>query len=233
MSPDGKRRKIKNQHFSIEIAQVLLADAKTSGSDIAHIRKYLLSKHLKSGGLGLPDSVDEEFVEIEEMGIVRNALRNESKKAKTSRIHRDIWRIAKKNQWIFGEGKHWVYLYYFSQDKKEAESKGKSVWRCKIGRTDGINKDDRLIFNAPEKRVGNQTRGTPVPPIIALLFRTNLHGTLEDAIHAILTLRGNHLPGAQGKEWFLTNPSDVIKIVAEINVGLLSPVVNLNTFLYL
>ena len=31
------------------------------------------------------------------------------------------------------KGRHWVYLHYFDQDKKDAESKGEVVWRCKIG----------------------------------------------------------------------------------------------------
>ena len=224
--------KYKDQHFSVEIAEALLADVNTSGSKIAHIRKYLLSKHLKSGGLGLPDSVDEDFV----IHIVSNALRNESKKAKTSRIHRDIWRIAKKNQWIFGKGKHWVYLYYFSQDKKEAESKGKSVWRCKIGKTNGVDKNGERKYDDPETRIKNQTSGAPAKPILALLLGTDRHGALEKVIHGTLTLQGKHLPKAQGKEWFLTNPSEVVRIVSKIDVvglRLLSPVENLNRFLYL
>ena len=219
--------KYKDQHFSVEIAEALLADVSTSGSEIATIREYLLRKHLESGGLGLPDSMDEE----DGTRLVETALRNESKKAKTSRVHRNVWRIAKPAQWIFGEGKHWVYLYYFDQDKKESESKGKSVWRCKIGKTDGVDRDGKIKYKAPETRVNNQTRGAPVPPIIALLFRIDLHKALEDAIHAILTLQGKHLPKAQGNEWFRTNPSDVVHIVAQIDFGLLSPVYNLSPIL--
>ena len=217
----------KNQHFSVEIAEALLADVSTSGSKIASIRNCLLDKHLKSGGLGLPNSMDEESVETETINIVRKALQNESKKAKTSCINSDIWRIAKRNQWIFGKGKHWVYLYYFANETRIARVRGKS-WKCKIGKADGFNTSGNIVFSAPEKRVKNQTSGYHEKPVIALLLRTDLHDALEDAIHAILALQGKHLPKAQGKEWFLTTPSDVVKIVAGIDFGLLSPVYDLS-----
>ena len=216
--------KYKDQHFSVEIAQALLADARASGSKMRHIRAYLLSKHQERGGLEPPEGQSGN-------PIVQSALEKLQKIAKTSAMGNNVWRIAKKNQWIFGEGQHWVYLYYFSRDKQDAERKGQSVWECKIGKADGVNNEGKIIYDAPEKRVQNQTRGTPKAPIIALLFRTDLHKALEDAIHAILTLQGKHLAQAQGREWFLTNPSDVVHIVAGVDFGLLSPVYNLSPIL--
>ena len=47
--------KYKDQHFSVEIAQALLADARASGSKMRHIRAYLLSKHQERGGLEPPE----------------------------------------------------------------------------------------------------------------------------------------------------------------------------------
>ena len=217
--------KYKSQHFSVEIAEALLVEIWTSATKVGTIRKHLLHKHKEHGGLEPPEGGSGSIT-------VFRALDNLRKKAKTSLIGNQVWRIAQKDQWIFGEGAHWVYLYYFSQDKQEAESKGKSVWKCKIGKTDGVDQNGKIKYDAPETQVRNQTRGTPAPPITALLFRTDLHKVLEDAIHAILTLQGKHLSQAQGKEWFLTNPSDIVKIVAEIDFGLLSPVIDLNTLLY-
>ena len=216
--------KYKDQHFSVEIAEALLAETWTSGNKIRTIRRYLLRKHKEYGGLepheGRSGSV-----------IVIRALDNLQKKAKTSCIGNNVWRIAKEDQWIFGEGAHWVYLYYFSKDKEEAESKGASVWECKIGSAGGFTRTGNLKRDAPEKRVKRQTSGTPVPPRIALLLRTDLHTTLETVIQGTLTLQGKHLPQAQGKEWFLTNPSEVVRIVAMIDFGLLSPVLNLSPIL--
>ena len=228
----------KDQHFSVEIAEALIRKQRTytTGTSVKKIRRYLLESHKKRGGLGLPPSVESDCVDIEELRIVWRVLLKLQKQAMTSRIYKEIWRIAKPDQWIFGKGKHWVYLYYFDQDKKEAESQGEVVWRCKIGKTDGVDKDGKIKYRAPETRVENQTRGVPVEPILALLFRTDRHNNLEKVIHGILTLQGKHLRKAQGKEWFLTNPSEVVRIVSKIDVvglHLLSPVENLNRFLYL
>ena len=76
----------------------------------------------------------------------------------------------------------------------------------------------------------SQTSGAPETPIIALLFRTDLHKELETAIQKILILQDKHLPHAQGDEWFLTNPSDVTTIVASINYAeLIYPVFDLSS----
>ncbi len=222
----------KDQHFSVEIAETLILEAtKTTGSQIGEIKKHLLDLHLKKGGLVLED----DAFDTEHVFIVQKALMNCAKKAQASFIRhkKGYWRIAKRNQWIFGEGKHWVYLYYFPQDKQDAEPKAKrqSIWQCKIGRANGVNKKGRRVFNAPERRVKSQTSGCPKTPIIGLLFRTNRHVALEKAIHGILTVREQDIPQNQGTEWFLTNPCEVVEIVAKIDYGLLSPVNNLSAVL--
>ena len=145
----------------------------------------------------------------------------------TSRIHKDIWCIAKPDHWIFGTGKHWVYLYYFPQDKQDAESKGKSIWPCRIGKTDGVDKNGQIKYDASEERVGNQTRSSRQKPITALLVRADRYSALELAIQRILTFRERDDPNAQGNSWFLTNRREVVEIVAHIRYDLLSPVINL------
>ena len=211
----------KDQHFSVDIAEALLAKTWTSGRKIRTIRIHLLKHHYNKGGLEPLRGGAGSLIMI-------RALGNLQKSAKATAMGDNIWRIAKGNQWIFGEGKHWVYLYYFDQDKKDAESKGEGVWRCKIGCAGGFTKGGNLKRDAPETRVKNQTRGTPEEPIIALLFRTDLHDALEGVIQGILTLQGKHLPKAQGREWFLTNPCEVVEIVAQIRYELLSPVNNVS-----
>ena len=216
--------KYKDQHFSVEIAEALLAETSSSGNKIRTIRSHLLRKHRDKGGLEPLEGRSGSL-------IVVRALDNLRKKAITSSIGNNRWRIAKRDQRIFGEGTHWVYLYYFKKDKEEAESKGASVWKCKIGAAGGLTRTGNRKTDAPEKRVKSQTSGTPVPPRIALLLRTDSHTTLETVIQGTLTLQGKHLPQAQGKEWFLTNPSEVVSIVATIDFGLLSPVYNLSPIL--
>ena len=182
---------------------------------------------MKHGGLEPPEGETSRVV-------VKKALQNLSVVAKTSEISKDVWRYvpARTDQWIFGTGKHWVYFYYFPEDKKAAESKGQSIWQCRIGKTDGVDKKGKLLYDAPEKRVGNQTRSYRQKPTTALLIRADRHNALEKAIQKILTVREQEIPNAPGNSWFWTNPCEVVKIVAEIRYDLLSPVVSLSTVLH-
>ena len=134
--------------------------------------------------------------------ILTPALRFLSKSGQANKISKDHWRLPKFDQRIFGRGKHWVYLYYFDEDKTTAESQGKDHWRCRVGRA----KSD------PEGRITRPTKGTPVSPRIAVLFRTDKWVELEGAIHRILKLRDSHLDKLQGEEWFNTNPDEVVEI---------------------
>ena len=82
------------------------------------------------------------------------------------------------------------------------QDQGSEVWPCKIGRTE----------REPEKRIQEQIDGDSDIPIIALLLRTDKPKVLERTIHGILTLCDVRLKHEQGKEWFLTNPDEVIDI---------------------
>ena len=228
----------KDQQFSVEIAEALLSRPQVSstGAKIETIRTFLLDYHLEQGGFGLPDSEDEEddifdSEETWEISIVVQALQNLSKKAKASHIHKDIWRIAKADQWIFGTGGHWVYLYYLPEDKKNAESKGKSIWQCRIGATDGVDKNGAIKYKAPDTRVENQMRSYRQKSITALLIRADRHLALETAIQKILFIREREVRDAPGDSWYWTNPSEVVRIVYEIKPGLLSPVERVFSFL--
>ncbi len=136
--------------------------------------------------------------------IIISALESLNELGKANQIDKYRWQIPPKHQEIFGEGKHWVYLYYFDRDKTELESQGSKVWQCKIGCT----------YRDPEKRIQEQTKKHA--PIIALLLKTDEPVGLEKAIHGILTLCGKHLKEiqekTQGREWFLTSPDEVVEI---------------------
>lgn len=99
-----------------------------------------------------------------------------------------------------GTGTNSVYVYYFDTYKKYAESCGRNVWECKIGRTD---KD-------PLHRIFGQS-GTCYPelPHIALIIKCTNSIHLESALHNILKLRNQWIEEAPGTEWFLTSPTEI------------------------
>ena len=118
-------------------------------------------------------------------------------------ISEDKWRIPPPCQQILGEGKSWVYLYYFDKEKAKAQDQRNEVWPCKIGLT---QKD-------PEKRIQQQLEEDSDIPIIALLLRTDEPELLEKTIHGFLRLHGRHIEGdIRGREWFRTNPEEVVSI---------------------
>lgn len=102
-----------------------------------------------------------------------------------------------------GQGSASVYVYYYDIYQKDAIQNNKSVWPCKIGRTD----------KTPMERILSQS-GTAYPelPHNALLIRCEDSAKLESAIHSILKLRGRWLENAPGTEWFLTSPEEVKEI---------------------
>lgn len=99
-------------------------------------------------------------------------------------------------RWI-GSGKSSVYLYYYPTYKKYAELQGEPTWPCKIGSSEYPDPIHRI-----HKTIGT---GMPEQPKIALVMRTNRQGAMEIAIHKLL----DRVQDAPGKEWFMTNPSEV------------------------
>ena len=91
--------------------------------------------------------------------------------------------------------------------------------------------DIAILYDAPEKRVESLPRGAREFAKIPLLFRTDSHTTLETAIHKHLELQHKTIRKRPSKEWFLTNPGEVVKIVAEINFDLLRPAYNFSAIL--
>lgn len=164
------------------------------GHSIKTLMHIVEKEHIEKGGL--PPDNDTLAT------VIRKALRFLTRSGHANKLMEGRWRLSKTDQRIFGNGQHWVYLYYFEDDKKMAESQEKSRWRCRVGRT---KKD-------PEGRITRPTKGTPVPPQIALLLRTDKCVELEGAIHRTLKLRGQHLEKLQGAEWFDTTPDEVLEI---------------------
>ena len=214
----------KDQHFSVEIAEALIPERNSTGVKIKTVEDRVLGSHTQRGGSGPQEGESSRM-------IIQKALRNLSSVAKANEVYPFRWRYAKPNQWIFGTGRHWVYLYYYPEDKEKAVSNGQSIWPCRIGAADGVNKEGQRVYDAPERRVGSQTRNYRQEAITALLMRVDRHLALEKAIQAILTVREQDIPDAPGRSWFSTNPREVVTIVAEIDFGLLSPCYNISAIL--
>lgn len=214
----------KDQQFSVEIAEALIQERNSSGVSLTFVKNKVLTIHMERGGLEPPEGESSRV-------MVKKALQNLSGFAKASEISKDRWRYAKTDQWIFGSGTHWIYLYYFPQEKRDAEEKGCSVFPCKIGKADGVDRNGKIKYDAPEKRVEFLTRGAREFAKIPLLFRTDTHTDLETAIHKNLKLQRKSIPNRPSTEWFRTNPREVVKIVAGIKMTLLHPAYNLSAIL--
>lgn len=123
-------------------------------------------------------------------------IHNEKKVEEVYTAHKEI-----------GNGSCAVYVYYYDAYKELAQLNGKTVWECKIGRTD---KD-------PVQRVFSQS-GTCYPefPNLALIIYCNDSSKLEAALHSILKYRGKWLENSPGSEWFITSPEEIEQIYKQL-----------------
>jgi hypothetical protein len=63
---------------------------------------------------------------------------------------------------------------------------------------------------------GQVATALPERPVIGLVVRTDRARDLEQAVHGVLRVRGQHRGDVPGSEWFDSNPSEVETIVALI-----------------
>jgi predicted transcriptional regulator len=103
-----------------------------------------------------------------------------------------------------GEGKGYVYLYFFPNYKLTASMKEEAFWPCKIGYSDaqGLERISSQLGTSHAEK-----------PVIGLKVNSDNAIILEKIIHRILGLRKRKIPDSPGQEWFLTNPDEVEKIV--------------------
>ncbi|WP_203289279.1 GIY-YIG nuclease family protein [Metabacillus sp. cB07] len=186
----------------------------------------VLKFHLDQGGR-TPDAVDFPR-------SVKKALTNLAKKELAKNVSHGFWEIGgyqkeiddvslveemnvlekeyllqeRKEYQEFGEGNSTIYLYYFESYRELANLKGELSWPCKIG----------LSERDPKLRVLSQAAtALPEIPNIEFILKTDQPHLLELIIHSILKIRGKHIEHSPGKEWFNTNPSEILEIVKFIN----------------
>ena len=190
---------------------------------LLHRQAYSNNYYLTASTLGIAQTVGLIHVFLGGLEETNNKLMELTKKAldylatggEANRISKDSWIITQYPLRIYGEGKNWVYLYYFLRDEVEARASSKisreREWRCNIDRT--------KTTEPVESRILKETANTAETVIIELLFRTDKDEYLERAIHTILKLHDKHIPPEQmngEKEWFLTNPDNVKSIYESI-----------------
>lgn len=110
----------------------------------------------------------------------------------------------------FGVGGRSVYLYYFPSQKSQAQNTGQPVWECKIGHT---KEDVHQYVQKQLKKVRQifDIADTEYPEI-PLIFKTDNSKTLETQIHDILKVFDRKVNIEGQREWFFTNPNEVIQI---------------------
>ena len=105
-----------------------------------------------------------------------------------------------------GQGKEFVYLYYFKEDKSPSDR-----FPCKIGKAK----------NDYHKRIKNQQASMKQEPIIGLLIRTDNSSRDERLIH---TLLNDYKLDTFGSEWFNTTPEEVMSLyngaIKSLSLGL-------------
>jgi len=172
----------------------------TIKSALAKLKKKGLVESLSYGYWRVISPSDalkiEELIEVEE---IDDSYESESIEELDTQTE-----ILSDADVIIGVGDSAVYVYYLPIYRIMAENNGESVWQCKIGRTDR-DPLDRILAQA----------GTALPekPHLALIVKTQYPIYMENALHSVLKLRGQHIKNSPGSEWFLTSPDEVLALV--------------------
>lgn len=121
---------------------------------------------------------------------------------------------------VIGKGSESVYLYYFPEYKFSSilynkyidDSHETFIYKCNIGRT------IENVIDRVSAQIGQQL---PEKAKIALIIQTDDCEALETEIHDELKRKRKWLDPKHndvvGKEWFLTNPAEVVGIVKSIH----------------
>lgn len=143
------------------------------------------------------------------MQLTKDALKHYlSSGGWANQLTEEQWILTQYPLEIYGEGKNWVYLYYYQSEAEQARAEAKKDperpretirWDCNIGRT---------AEREPEKRIIAQVEN-PGDLIIGYLFREDNHRELEKAIHAILKLHNANIQRNGEREWFFLDPWEV------------------------
>lgn len=103
---------------------------------------------------------------------------------------------------VVGNGRYEVYLYYFPAYRELAELKGEPYFRCKIGMT----------TKGVERRFGKPfSTDAPELRYVAIRIRTDFPEDVERYFHSALKSAGRQC-STYGREWFMTNPAEVLKL---------------------
>ena len=105
-----------------------------------------------------------------------------------------------------GEGQRQaVYGWYLPAYRELAELKGKHRFPMKVGRT----------HLAPQDRMNTHIGTASEKPVLGFVLSAHEEAEWEFWIHENLKARGQHLTEALGREWFLTNPEELRRLVVD------------------
>ncbi len=98
-----------------------------------------------------------------------------------------------------GDGPEDVYVFQYRHEVEAANLTGKTVWKCKIGKS----KDAKVrLLNAASTFMSDR-------PEVGLRIKCRNSGIVENAIHRALEYHGQKIQDSAGKEWFMTNSDQV------------------------
>ena len=187
--------------FTSAMAQKFLNKKYGEIFDIKIAGETLLKEHLDNGGLP-PESNGNLEVEDLLYHIISTAMHHLKNDGRANMVeHSGMGEVFPEGRQVFGVGGESVYCFYDPRDRRNAESEGKVLWPCNIGRT------KRKV----EERVGEKTYQWTVAPRIDLILKTPSGKDLEKKIHDILKILGRHLKGfkGSGREWYRVSPDEV------------------------
>ncbi len=108
-----------------------------------------------------------------------------------------------------GVGSQELYALAFPSMRQLAAIKGESVFPMKIGYS--ANEDDGALGRI--RSLILEAAAYPEKPSVMLIYRTWDGRKLESHVHKQLRQKQRNVGSALGKEWYLTNPAELLEII--------------------
>ena len=99
-----------------------------------------------------------------------------------------------------------VYMFWYRLVREAAESSGRFVWACKVGCS---------RRNAMQRAL---SQGGMDQVVVGLLILTDQPLLLEKWLHSALSARGQAYTEAQGREWFVTSPDNLLEVLESLRL---------------
>lgn len=197
------------------IAQEVRAKHLANGGEEPDIRKFGARSHetfenwIGNKALG-PLKKQGLAIDVKVLGVLKWLIYSDRSRAEADpRFQRHSLSLSQFDALEeVGKGSQSVYAYYYETYRRYANARNLAHWPIKIGKSEVGDYRSRIRV---QTKIGT---GMPECPTVCLVWHTDQSSLGEHLLH--LRLQNRRKNDTSGREWFLTNPSELKSLIERI-----------------